>query len=159
MFLPIAEVQIVEPHGIGRLLKIPILLIINGHAIPVGRSWTLIVIESRSLSIQRDGLKQQVIVRCALHRNRQVVPCIRHWIARNACGMPGLAGIVPNIPLVPTRDAALMAPDKGQSIHELIDVELQRLRNAGILNIKIHVINEVMQIGHHRAIGVGQTLR
>ncbi len=88
-----------------------------------------------------------------------MVPGFRHWIASHAGGMPGLAGIVPDVPLIASGDPAFVAPNIGIAIDELVDVELQCLRNADILHVKIDVVGKVVKVGDDRVVVVGHALR
>ena len=157
--LPVGEVQFVEPDRVGRLLVVSVLLIVDGHAIPRGRRGILVVVESRSHSVECDRLEQELIVRGALDLKNEMVPGICHRIAGNASRMPLLAGIVPDVPLVAPSDPAFMSPNVGVAVNELVDIELQRLRDAEIFDVKIDIVGEVVEVGDDRMVGVGHALR
>src|SRR5579862_3167462 len=55
--LPVGERQLVQPNRIGLLLVVAILLIVERDAIPRGRGWGLVVVQGRSLTVQRDRLE------------------------------------------------------------------------------------------------------
>src|SRR5579864_7773097 len=157
--LPVGERHLVQPDRIRLLLVIAVLLVVDGDAIPSGRSWSLVIVQRCSLTVQRDRLKQKMIVRCSLRLNDKVVPRIVHGIARYPGGMPLLAWIIPDVPFIPSGDAAFVSPDEGLTIDELIDIELQRLRSTYIGRVEIDVVGEVMDVGNDGVIRIGQTLR
>ena len=73
--------------------------------------------------------------------------------------MPFLALIVPDVPFVAACDPALMAPDEGLSIDELVDIEFQRLRCRQIRAEKIDVVNEIVSRRRDRVIRIENALR
>src|SRR4029077_3391125 len=88
-----------------------------------------------------------------------MVPRVVYRIAGNAGREPFLPLIVPNIPFVPARNAAFMSPDKGLAVDKLVDVELQRLRNAYVGCIEVDVVREIANVWYDRTTGIGETLR
>src|SRR5260370_36542361 len=109
------------------LIVVPVLLIVDGNPIPIGRGWGFVIIQRRGLAVQRNRLKQKVIGRGPLHLDDQVVPGVVHGITWNASRMPLLSLIVPNVPLISSDNAAFVSPDERLAINELIDIESQRL--------------------------------
>ena len=88
-----------------------------------------------------------------------MVPGTCQRIAGNASRVPLLTGIVPDVPLIATGDPAFVPPNVGLATDELVDIELQCLRDAGIFNIKINIVGEVVEVGDDRLVGVGHALR
>ena len=88
-----------------------------------------------------------------------MVPRLVHGIAGNPGGMPGLACIVPDVPLMASRNPAFVSPDKGLAIDELVDVKLQRLRNGYVVAVKVDVINEIVSGRINGSAGVRLALR
>src|ERR1700756_4178411 len=88
-----------------------------------------------------------------------MIPRVAVWIARYASRGPFRIQVVPDIPLVSARDAALMSPDESQVAEELVHVELQRLRQRQIVSIEIDVIRKGMQRRNKRAVRVRHSLR
>jgi len=56
----------------------------------------------------------------------------------------------------PAGYAAFVSPDVGPSLHELINVELQRLRRFQISAIKIDIVSKVVQRGTQCLLGSGK---
>lgn len=81
-------------------------------------------IQRARLPIQSNRLIHQIVIRCPLHFDREMVPRIALRIARDSRRRPFPALVVENIPLVPARNPALMAKDKTHIPEELVDVEL-----------------------------------
>src|SRR5579863_263290 len=154
VLLPIREVQLVEPDRVGGLLVVPVLLVVDRHAIPRRRRRIFGVVESRSYPVERDRLEQELIVRGALDLEYKVVPGICQRIAGDARRVPGLAGIVPDVPFVAAGDAAFMSPNVGVAAHELVYIELQSLRDAEIFHVKIDIVGEVVEVGDDRLVVV-----
>jgi hypothetical protein len=84
---------------------------------------------------------------------------IVEWIASYSRGMPLLSGVVPNIPLVATRDSAFVTPNIGLAVHKLIDIELNRLRGANVIAKKINVVYKVVRLGVDAIVAIGQPSR
>src|ERR1700722_3549537 len=157
--LPIAEVQLIEPDGVAGLLVVAVLLVVDGHAIPRGCGGILVVVESGRVSVERDRLEQELIVGGALDLNNEMVPGVCYGIAGDTGWVPGPSGIVPDVPLIATGDAAFMSPNVGVAANELVDIEFQRLRDAEIFDVKIDVVSEVVKGRDDRLVGVGHALR
>ena len=85
-------------------------------------------------------------IRCALNLKGHVIPLIVERIAANARRVPLLILVVPDIPLIPSRDAALMPPDEGVAVHKLIDIELKCLRQPEVIRKKVDVVDEVVRL-------------
>src|SRR5581483_3052546 len=94
------------------LRVVPILLVVDRDSIPAGAGWIIEMVQGRGLAVQRDGLKQQLIVGSPRDLDNQVIPCIVERITRNPSFHPMLLDVVPNVPFVSTSDSALMSPDK-----------------------------------------------
>src|ERR1700691_2728437 len=77
----------------------------------------------------------------------------------NPGGNPLPCIIVPDVPLVPSGDAALVPPDKSHAIEKLVQIELNGLGRWQIRSVKIYVVSKVVERGHQRVIGVGHPLR
>ena len=77
----VAEGEIIQINGVGRLLVVSIHLVVDCDPVPT-RSGARIVIlvHVAGDSVQSDGLIQQLIASSALDLNRQVVPRIAVWI-------------------------------------------------------------------------------
>lgn len=97
-------------------------------------------------------------IRSALHLNGHVVPLIVERIAGHSGGIPFLTGVVPSVPFVPARNPALMSPDIGLAVDELIDVELKRLRGANVAGEKVYVVHKVVRVGVDAVVAVRPTL-
>jgi hypothetical protein len=121
------EVQVIQNYLVWLLVPVSVDLIIDGHTVPTGRSWRVIAIDVRSVPVQRDRLKQQVIIAGSLGLQNQVVPGITDRVARNSAGNPMLSHIVPSIPFVAAGDSAFMSPDERLPPEELVNVEFQSL--------------------------------
>ena len=74
-----------------------------------------------------------------------MVPLAALRIAGHTRVDPLALGIVPNIPLVPVRNPALMAEDEAHIMEELIDIELQRFRQFQLVAIEINIVGEAGQ--------------
>src|SRR5438105_13049074 len=98
-------------------------------------------------------------IRSALRLDGEMVPCLIVGIAGNARGMPLLPLVVPDIPLMPPGNSALMPPDIRLTIHELVDVKLQRLRGGNVVTVEVHVVNEVVRGRSNFVIAVPLALR
>jgi hypothetical protein len=72
--LPVAESQVVKPDRIRFLNTISILLKIDRHSVPVAGSGIFVVIEYRRLSVQCDGLKQELVLAGSLYLNDDMIP-------------------------------------------------------------------------------------
>src|SRR5258708_39987878 len=95
-------------------------------------------------SVQSDGLIQQIVVRCPLYVDRQMIPGVVLRLARNAGGRPLLVLVVIDVPFVPVRNTAFVAKDETLVVKELVDIKLQRLRKSQIISIKVHIVGEVV---------------
>ena len=94
-----------------------------------------------------------------MNLNGQVVPLIIEWMARHSGGMPLVSWVVPNVPLIAAGNAALVSPNIGLAVHELIDIELQGLRCADVIAKKIYVIDKVVRFGVDAVARVRHSLR
>ena len=56
-----------------------------------------------------------------------------------------MSGVVPNIPFVAPRNAALVSPNIRVAVYELIDIEFQSLSGSNLIAKKINVINKVVR--------------
>src|SRR6266496_1816779 len=88
-----------------------------------------------------------------------MIPGVALGIAWYSAGHPMLLLIIPCIPFVAAGDAALMTPNIRLAADELVDIELHRLRDAGISHPEVNVIGEVMQVRNDGLVGVFQSLR
>src|SRR2546425_12052 len=61
-----------------------------------------------------------------------MVPCVAQRVACNTAGNPVHIDVVPGVPFVTARNAALMSPDERHSAEELVDVEFHGLRGLQI---------------------------
>jgi len=52
-----------------------------------------------------------------------------------------------------------MSPDVGVAADELVDVELQGLRDLEVCDVEVNVIDEVVEVGDDFVAVVGQALR
>src|ERR1051326_8246870 len=86
--LEIAEVHVIQINGIRLLLVVPVELVVDRDAIPVGCGRWVVPIQRMGYAVERDRLVEKLIVCCALHLNDEVVPTIAHRVARNSCGDP-----------------------------------------------------------------------
>src|SRR5258708_4543389 len=109
--------------------------------------------------VQSDGLIQQIVVRCPLYVDRQMIPGVALRLARNTGGRPLLVLVVVDVPFVPARNTTFVAKDETLVVKELVDVKLQSLRKSQIISIKVNVVGEVMQSGDQRMLRVGHALR
>jgi len=94
-------------------------------------------------AIKSNGLVRHVVVRCSLHLKRNVVPGIVVGKAWNTRCNPNPLLIVPNIPLVPVCDAALVTKNESHVAEELINVEFQGLGQIEIVSVEVHVVGEI----------------
>lgn len=155
---PVGEREFVQPDGVGLLLVVAILLIVDRDSIPSRWRRALVVIQRRGLAVQRDGLEQQMIVRCSLNLNQQVVPGVVDGIAGDSCWAPLLSGVVPNMPLMSASDSALVSPDKRLTVNKLIDVELEGLRDTQIGRKEVNVVGEIVDVRNDGVVGIRKTL-
>src|SRR6266704_6357950 len=58
--------------------------------------------------------------------------------------------IVVHVPFVTARNAALMSSNERQPARELVDVELQRLRDACVLHPEVNVVSEIVESRNER---------
>src|ERR1700740_139104 len=88
-----------------------------------------------------------------------MVPGIGVRMARNSRVLPITILIIPNVPLVPARNTALVSPDESHVAEELVDVKLQGLGRPEVISVKINVVGKVMQPGDNRLIVIRHALR
>src|SRR5262245_26870262 len=86
--LPIVEAYIVQPDGVGVLFDIAVHLVVHGYAVPTGGGRALLVVQGGLLAIERNCLKQELIVGSTLHLEGNVVPGFLLGLAGNAGRMP-----------------------------------------------------------------------
>lgn len=98
-------------------------------------------------------------IRGALDLNSQMIPLIVEWVTRHSGRVPLLSWIVPNVPLVPAGDAALVPPNIRLAVHELIDIELHGLRSADVIAKEIYVIHKIVRLGIDAVVGIRHPLR
>ena len=134
-------------------------MVVDGDAIPVGRSRPVIAIQRRRVAIEGNRFEQQVAVRSALYIDGQVVPRIALGVAWDPARHPFLRLIRPGVPLISTVNAAFVAPDIGLTTDKLVDVELKCLRVAGVSYPEVNVIGEVVQRRHQGLAEIGKPLR
>ena len=157
--LPGGEGELVDVYRIGRFVVIAVDLVIDGDAIPAGWGGRVIAVEISRVAVLGDGFEQQMTVRGALHLDRQMVPSVALRVARNTARNPLLLPVVPRVPLMTTGYAALMAPNVRLPAHELIDVELERLRIIGIVDPEVDVVGKVVEGRNQRFAEIWKTLR
>src|SRR5690348_13596229 len=157
--LPCRECELVEVHRVRRLVVVAIDLVVDRHSVPTGVGWRVIPVQGCRIAIQSNGFKQQVTIGGTLYLDREMVPCVALRIAGDPTGHPMLAAVAPGIPLMATVDAALVAPDVGLPTDELVDIEFQRLRVAGVSDPEIHVISEIVERRNQGLAEVRQPLR
>src|SRR5438445_5601667 len=124
----------------------------------MGCGGTLIVVESGGLTVEDNGLEQQMIVGCALHLDGQVIPGIIVGIAGDAGGMPLLSLVIPDVPLMAAGDTTFVSPDEGLAVHELIDIELESLGGGDISAVEVDVVSEIVGVGVNFLIHVGEAV-
>src|SRR5215472_2012762 len=100
-----------------------------------------------------------MVVGSSLHLDDEMVPRIADRIARYPGGVPLLPRVIPDVPFMTAGDPALMAPDERLAADELIDIELEGLRDTQIGTIEINLVGEVVDIRNDRAIRIRQPLR
>jgi len=66
-------------------------------------------VQVAGLSVERDRLIQQLIIRCPLHLDRDMIPCIAVGIARDPRRDPFRILVVPDIPLISARNTGIHA--------------------------------------------------
>src|SRR5229473_2993225 len=157
----VGECQVVQINGIWRLFVISVHLVVDRDPPPTGGTAAVTVgpVEGVGHSVESDGLVLELIAGSARNLNRQVIPGIVVGVTGNAGGNPFRVSIVPDGPVVPVSDAALVAPDKAHAVEELINVELQRLGKSEVGAIEVHVIGEVVVVVHLVVILIGHALR
>ena len=108
------------------MLVVSVHLVVDGNAPPAGWRGTVAVspIEGAGHPVELDGLIGKLIIRGAFDLDGEVVPLVVDGIAGNTSRNPFSAGVIPDIPFVARRDAALVAEDETHAIEKLIDVEL-----------------------------------
>jgi len=74
-----------------------------------------------------------MIVGSSLAPGCQVVPGIVVGIAGDACGMPLLSRVIPDVPFMAAADTTFVAPDEGLAVHELVDIEFESLEAGRLL--------------------------
>ena len=144
----IVKVQLIQIDRIVFLCAVSVHLVIDGHAVPTGVGGRIVTVHLGGDVIQRDGNEVDVVIRGTFGLDDEMIPGAALGIARNSALHPMHGLIVPSVPLVPTSNAALVPPDIGLSIDELIDVEFQGLRNRRVSNIEINVVCELVIIGN-----------
>src|ERR1700746_3396561 len=79
----------------------------------------------------------------AFHVPNQIHPCIG-WkrFAVDRRGLPAI-DVIPDVPLARAVEITLRSPHPSIPPKCLIDVELQRLRSSGIVDVKVEVISEL----------------
>lgn len=128
-------------------MVVPVLLIIHGDARPGSFGWRVVPVHICGFSVQGDRFKQKMTVRSALHLNGQMIPLVVLWPAANACRMPLLVRIIPNVPLIAACDPAFVSPDVRLTVQKLVDVELQGLRGVQVFGKEINVIHKIVRVG------------
>ena len=88
-----------------------------------------------------------------------MVPRTTDWVAGNSGRHPLVIHVVVDVPLVTAGDSALMPTNIRFPTGELVNVELQSLRNAGIFHPKINVVGESVKTGIKSMFGVREALR
>lgn len=159
LYLPVCKRQLVEPDGIWFLLVVPILLIVDRDPIPGRWRRTLVVVECRGLSVERNRLEQEMVIRGPLDLNYEMIPRVARGIACHSSRMPFLARIVPDVPLMAALDPALVSPNVGLAVNKLVNIKLQSLRDTGITYVEVNVVREVVHTRDDGAIRIGQSLR
>src|SRR5215470_11093541 len=106
------KIQLVDINGVRRSVAIAVQLIVDSDAIRAAAGRVFIVVDGCGLAVQGDRLIEQLIRWGALHLDDEMVPGATQWIAGHARRKPVLIHVIPNIPLVPTGNAALMSPDE-----------------------------------------------
>src|SRR6266849_5932107 len=157
----VGECQVVQINGICGLFVISVHLVVDRDPPPTGGTAAVTVgpVEGAGHSVESDGLVLELIAGSARYLKGQVVPGIVVGVTGNAGGNPFRVSIVPDGPVVPVSDAALVAPDKAHTVEELINVELQRLGKSEVSAIEVHVIGEVVVVVHFVVILIGHALR
>ena len=88
-----------------------------------------------------------------------MIPLIVQRMARHAGWTPRLRRVVPNIPFISACDAALVSPNVGLAVYELVDVELQGLKLIEMVAEEVNVVNKVAQVGVDAVVEVRHSLR
>ncbi len=110
--LPVREVELIEPDGVVRRIAIKVLLVVDRNAVPTGRIRGSVNVKSRGLSIQGDGLEQQLAARRSLHLDCEVIPRIILRIAWHTSWDPMFFHVVPSVPFVASRKPTFVTPDE-----------------------------------------------
>ena len=76
-----------------------------------------------------------------------MVPRAADWVAGNSGRHPLMIDVIVDVPFMAAGDSALMSPNVGFPAGELVNVELQTLRDTGIFHPEIHVIGETVKSG------------
>ena len=88
-----------------------------------------------------------------------MIPCAADRVAGNSGRHPLVIYVVVDVPLVSASNPALMAPNVGFPAGELVNVELQTLRNTGIFHPEVNVVGEIVKAGIQRVFCVCKALR
>ena len=156
----VSKGELIEVHGIGRLLVVAIFLVVDGEAVPAGRRSGIVVpVDCAGLSVERDGLKKQLVPGSSLHLKGQVVPGIAVGMAGNPGWNPGSMHIVPNIPLIAASYSAFMSPDEALTVEKLVDVKFHSLGKINVVCPEINVIREVVQRWNNSMVFIQHALR
>ena len=160
MRLLVGQRYIIQVRVVGILSRIPVHLEIDCDAIPIGRGPVLKgPVQVRSLTIERDRLVRHVVIRSTLHFDRDVIPGVAVWVTGNSRLHPFRVLVITNVPLIPGGNAAFVAKNKSHSAEELVNVELERLRGAEVVDIKIDIVGEVVHRWNQAAVAVERSLR
>src|SRR5215813_9237645 len=87
-----------------------------------------------------------------------MIPGVIVGITRNTRGNPRIIDIVPDIPFMSARHAALGAPNEAHPIEVLVNVEFEDLRNRQARGEKVCVVREIMNRWNQNVIDVWQPL-
>ena len=117
------------------------------------------MVNSRGLAVETNSFEKQLIGRSSLHDNREMVPRYADRVARHSSRHPLMVDIIVDVPLMAASNPALMAPNVGFPAGELVNVELQTLRNTGIFHPEVNVVGEIVKAGIQRVFCVCKALR
>src|SRR6185437_3710982 len=122
-----AEIELVQVDGVRRPRRVSVELVVDCDPVPAGCARHFVMVEGGCVSIKRNRLEQQLIIRGSLDADDEMVPRPTHRVAGNSSGHPFFMNIVIHVPLVPASDSALMPPNERESARKLIDVEFHCL--------------------------------
>jgi hypothetical protein len=88
------------------------LLIVDGDAVPTGRTRGTGDVQRVRDTVEGDRLKQQAVAGSTCDGNDQVVPGIVGWIAGYTRRDPLFIDVVVRVPLMTASDAALVSPNE-----------------------------------------------